>query len=435
MKDTYDAIVVGAGPAGCAAAYTLAAGGVSVALLERGSKPGSKNMFGGTIYRIPTEEIIPGFWQKAPLERAVISDQLWIMEQDSAVNIGFTGLKYSIPPYNKFTAIRTDFDSWFAQQAVKVGARLYTKALVKELLYEKKLLGKGPINGVKMDTGDKLYANCVILCEGVNAFLTKQAGLRSKIPPHAMTLYCKEVLELPGHIIEERFNLEKGLGAIMGMVGYPTAGAVGKGGIWTNKNSLSLMVGGYLDQLAQKKLSPYILLQRLKQHPLVRKLIQGAKVIEYQAHMIPKGGYHFIPNLYSDGLLVAGDAAVMISGRRGTDLAMLSGKYAAEAVIAAKAKEDFSAETLRSYQVKLNNTFFMKDIKSSRNVLDYYKDHPDSDFLMSKFINDAAYHYFTTGMQSEKKVLDNITKELTILQLPLKSIKDIYAGLKYWGVF
>ncbi|MHB8171433.1 MAG: FAD-dependent oxidoreductase [Thermincolia bacterium] len=435
MKDTYDAIVVGAGPAGSAAAYTLAVNGVSVALLERGSKPGSKNMFGGTIYRIPTEEVLPGFWQKAPLERAVTTDQLWIMEQDSAVNIGFTGLKYAVPPYNKFTVLRSSFDSWFAMQAVKKGATLHTQSLVKELLYEKKLLGKGQVIGVRLDTGDELFANCVILADGVNAYLTKQSGLRSKIPPHAMTLYCKEVLELPGEVIEERFNLEKGQGAALGMIGYPTAGAVGKGGIWTNKNSLSLMVGGYLDQLSNKRLSPYILLQRLKQHPLVKRLLQGAKVIEYQAHMIPKGGYHFIPKLYTDGLLVAGDAAVMISGRRGTDLAMLSGKYAAETLIAAKAKGDFSTEVLSAYQLKLNNTFFMKDIKAGHNVLDYYKAHPDSDFLVSKFANNAAYHYFTTDMNTEKKVLDNISKELTSLQMPSKSIKDFYAGLKYWGFF
>jgi len=435
MKDTYDVIVVGAGPAGSAAAYTLAVNGISVALLERGPYPGSKNMFGGTIYRQPTEEIIPGFWQKAPLERAITSDQLWIMDRDSAFNVGFTGLKYAVPPYNKFSVLRAKFDSWFAQQAVQAGARLFTEALVKELIYDRKLLVNDYVKGVRLDTGEQLYASCVILAEGVNAFLTKQAGLRSEIPPHAMTLYCKEVLELPGNIIEERFNLEKGQGAALGMIGYPTAGAVGKGGIWTNKNSLSLVVGGYLDQLVRKRLSPYLLLQRLKQHPMVRKLLQGSKVIEYQAHMIPKGGYNFIPKLYTNGLLVTGDAAMMISGRRGTDLAMLSGKYAAEAVLTAKAKEDFSAKALRVYQHKLSNTFFMKDIKSGQDVLDYYKNHPDSDFLLSKFINNAAYQYFSAGMKTEKEVMGNITKEFINLQMPVKSIKDFYAGLKYWGVF
>lgn len=99
----YDAVVVGAGSAGSSAALHMAENGLRVMLLERGEFPGSKNMFGGVIYTQTTAEIVPEFWREAPLERAVTRDNLWLLGQDSAVEIGFTGLRFAKAPYNKFT--------------------------------------------------------------------------------------------------------------------------------------------------------------------------------------------------------------------------------------------------------------------------------------------------------------------------------------------
>jgi electron transfer flavoprotein-quinone oxidoreductase len=67
MKRSFDAIVIGAGPAGSSAALTLARAGLHVALLERGSYPGEKNMFGGVLHRLTAlEEHFPKFWDQAP---------------------------------------------------------------------------------------------------------------------------------------------------------------------------------------------------------------------------------------------------------------------------------------------------------------------------------------------------------------------------------
>ena len=46
----FDAIVVGAGIAGCIAAYELAQAGKAVLVVERGNYAGAKNMTGGRIY-------------------------------------------------------------------------------------------------------------------------------------------------------------------------------------------------------------------------------------------------------------------------------------------------------------------------------------------------------------------------------------------------
>lgn len=86
--ERFDVIVVGAGPAGAAAAYTMAKSGLKVALIERGEFPGSKNLFGGVVYRKQLEDLIPDFWQEAPLERTIVEQRLWILAEDSAASLG-----------------------------------------------------------------------------------------------------------------------------------------------------------------------------------------------------------------------------------------------------------------------------------------------------------------------------------------------------------
>jgi electron transfer flavoprotein-quinone oxidoreductase len=434
-NDRYDAIVVGAGPAGSAAALVMAQNNMSVMMLERGEYPGSKNMFGGTIYREPTELLVPAFWEQAPLERLVVSDELWLMDTDSAVKIGFTGLKFGKPPYNKFTALRSKFDRWFANKAREAGARLVTNTLVKEIIYEKSRLFGKKASGVVLDSGDRIYCDVVILAEGVSGNLTEKAGLREKITPDGLTLYVKQILELPSGIIEDRFNLEKGEGASLGMIGYPASGAIGKGGIFTNRDSLSIMVGAYLNQIIDKGLNPFLLLERFKSHPLVKRLIQGAKPVEYQAHTLPKGGYEQIPKLSAPGIMVTGDAALMVSGRRGTDLAMLTGRFAGETASQAKSAGNFSESTMAVYDKKIKTSFFMKDIKAGKGSKKYYEHHPDADFLLSKAANNTAYEYFTVDLVPYEMKLNKIIGEIKNLQAVPKTLSDIYHGYLHWGVF
>ena len=47
MKEEFDVAIVGAGPAGTAAAYVLAGKGVKTIVFERGEYPGAKNISGG----------------------------------------------------------------------------------------------------------------------------------------------------------------------------------------------------------------------------------------------------------------------------------------------------------------------------------------------------------------------------------------------------
>lgn len=430
----FNAVVVGAGPAGSSAALHMAKNGLRVALLERGDYPGNKNMFGGVIYAEPTAEIVPEFWQEAPLERAVTRDMLWFLDQHSAVEIGFTGLRFGKAPYNKFTAMRPHFDRWLANKAVEAGCTLKTKATVRDILYEGKIIGRGPACGVVLDDGSTIKADVVVLASGVTGELTKKAGLVKPTPASQLSLWVREVISLPKEKIEDRFHLENNEGAVLAMLGYPTAQAIGMAGIFTNRETVSLTLGMSIQKIVDYRLRLPDLLIRLKEHPYVRRLLAGGRSEAYQAHMIPQGGKAAQPKFYSDGLMVAGDAATMISGRRGSDLAMLSGKAAAETAISAFTRQDFSSESLKSYKRKLESSFFMKDINQAPDTVKYYFEHSDADYLINTTVNDLSYEFFRVGMETGAEKINKMSRIVLDKQSPAKTVVDLYAGLHGWGV-
>jgi electron transfer flavoprotein-quinone oxidoreductase len=431
---TYDAVVVGAGPAGSSAALHMAKNGMKVALLERGDYPGSKNMFGGVIYTEPAAEIVPGFWQEAPLERHVTRDTLWFLDNDSAVEIGFTGLRFGKVPFNKSTAMRPRFDRWLAGKAVEAGAELHVKTPVRQLLHEHKKPGRGPVCGVILDDGSSVEANMVIVAEGVIASLTNMAGLVKPTPAEYLSLWVREVISLPKEKIEDRFLLEDGEGAVLAMLGYPTTQSVGLAGIFTNQDSVSLTLGMPINKIISNRISLPALLCRLKEHPYVRRLLAGGTSEAYQAHMIPQGGRAAQPKFFGDGIMVAGDAAIMISGRRGSDLAMLSGKAAAETAVHARVKQDYSSRILKNYRRRLDKSFYMKNINNAADTVSYYNDKADADYLINTLLNDLSYEFFRMGMDTNLEKINKMSGLVLDKQTPAKSMLDLYTGMRNWGV-
>src|SRR6267142_6132231 len=107
--DKFDSIVVGAGPAGISAAITMARAGLSVAVLERGEYAGAKNVQGAVLYSKTLQDVVPEFWKDAPLERAIVEERLWVMTQDSGVQVGYKSAAYDSVPANCYTIIRVEF--------------------------------------------------------------------------------------------------------------------------------------------------------------------------------------------------------------------------------------------------------------------------------------------------------------------------------------
>src|SRR5437764_12582259 len=120
-EEKFDAVVVGAGPAGSAAAITMAKAGLQVALLERGAKPGAKNVMGGILYNHYLEEIVGDDWKLAPLERPIIEERRWMMTPSAAIGFDYKNLRNRSHPHSH-SVLRARFDAWFAEQAEKAGA-------------------------------------------------------------------------------------------------------------------------------------------------------------------------------------------------------------------------------------------------------------------------------------------------------------------------
>lgn len=432
--DRYKVIIVGAGPAGATAAITCARNNLSTLMIERGEFPGSKNMFGGVVYQEAVSSIIPAFWEEAPLEREVVRDTVWFMEEDSAVQLGFTGLNFAKPPYNKFTVLKPRFDRWYASKAVEEGAKLLTSTLVKDLIYEKISMKTKKAGGVVLEDGSKIYSDLVIIAEGAGSMLTEKAGLRDKVNTDSLILYTKELLALPRSVLEARFNLEKNEGANIGMVGFPAAGAIGKGGIWTNKDTIALLAGGYLNQIIDKGLNPYQLLEKLKKHPLISRLIKGARPVEYYSKVVPKAGKNDVPELYNHGLMVTGDTLMLVGGQ-GTIMALESGKAAGETAVQAVAKNKFTSDILKAYGKKIRKSYIMQNNIKNQQTKQYSRTFPDSNLLLSKAMNDIAYKFFTESTELAEEKQKKIKNYLKSLQPMPKNILDILKGLKNWRIF
>ena len=178
MSEKFDVIIVGAGPAGNAAAYTLAKAGLKVLQLERGEYPGSKNVQGAILYANSLERIIPDFREHAPLERHLIEQRMWMMEENSFFGAHYRSEEFNTTPGNRYTIIRARFDKWFSEQAQSAGALLICEMTVKSLLRNE----QGRVIGVEVEREDgKIYADAVILADGVNSLLATRAGLRRLI--------------------------------------------------------------------------------------------------------------------------------------------------------------------------------------------------------------------------------------------------------------
>jgi len=418
-----DAAIIGAGLAGLSCAYTLAKAGLDVMVVERGDYPGSKNVTGGRLYMNPIRQYLPELWDDAPFERHVTKERLTMLSADSSLTMELRSGTYSRPPYHSYTLIRPTFDRWFAEKVSAAGAAVIPGYKVESLLRE-----NGKVTGVRAE-GEDIGANVVVAADGAMSFIAEEAGLRAKHAPEHFAVGVKETIELPRKTIEDRFNLHGDEGAAQLYFGAVSKGLTGGGFLYTNRASISLgivvSVGGLMTDT--RHLESFQLMEEFKQRPEVAVLTEGGETVEYSAHAIPEGGINAVPTLYSDGILVVGDAAGFALNMgiivRGMDLAIASGVMAAETIKAAKKRDNYTAQSLSAYEAMLNDSFVMKDLRTFRNIWKVLSN-PRMFTKYPEAITTLLTDLMLIGSSPKPKLSSTVLKQLRKNFLNLSTVRD-----------
>jgi electron transfer flavoprotein-quinone oxidoreductase len=422
MSEEFDVAIVGAGPAGISAAYILAGKGIKTVVFERGEYPGAKNISGGVLYGHDLAEVVPDFRKlDCPVERNIIESRLWYLSRDGGYSVAFRDKAfYDRLSFNAFTVGRAKFDRWFAGQARGKGALVVCGTVVTDLLRD----GSNRVIGVRTDRPEgELKAGIVLLADGVNSALAAKTGFRPEPKPRDIALAVKEVIELPEESINERFNVETGQGVTTEIIGEVTGGMDGIAVIYTNKNALSVCIGANLSDFAKSKVRPYEMLEEFKTHPMVSPLIKGGQPKEYMAHWIAEGGYDAIPELCGNGYLIAGDSGMLFNAlhREGSNMAMTSGRFAAEAIIEAFDKGDFSRYGLMGYVSRLKGSYILEDLKKYRRFNTFRLNHHELFTVLPGLKTLAAREMLTVDgipkRQKQKAIWKKIRKEISLSKM------------------
>jgi electron transfer flavoprotein-quinone oxidoreductase len=434
MTEHFNVIVVGAGPAGSAAALTAARAGLKVLLLERGEYPGSKNVSGAAFYGSAIlNEAIPNWWEHAPVERYIVRRSLAFVSPETSVALDFHTTKYAEPPYNGFTLLRPRFDRWLAAQAEAAGAFLLNAAVADDVLWE-----DGRVVGVRVrrEAGE-VRADVVIACDGANSFIAKKAGLQREFRTDEMSLGVKEVIGLDETTIRERFQLSDREGMVVEYIGTVTGEVHGGAFLYTNYDSISLGVIAQLSSLAEHKQRPDELLELFKSHPSVAPLLRGGTLREYSAHLIPEAGWKMMPKLYTDGLMVAGDAAAFCFAAglylEGINYALQSGLAAGETAVAAHQSGDFSARSLSRYRDFLEARHVTTDFRRYRHAPEFVNSERLQN-LYPAILTRGAEQLFRVDGRGKKKIVPLALEALRRSKVsPLHVLWDLFNGGRSLG--
>jgi electron-transferring-flavoprotein dehydrogenase len=381
-----DVLFVGAGPASLAGAIRLgqlaqqAGRALEILVIEKAGEVGNHGISGAVMDPRALDELLPAWRESAPVESAVTSDELWFLTKSGKIKAPFTP-----PPLRnagKYVASLQKISKWLGERAEEAGAQVFPAFPGQELLWDgERVIGvrtgdKGlDHNGVpkpNYEPGADILAKVVVLGEGPRGTLAKQAisrlGLDDGREPQVYAAGVKELWQLP----DDRFAA----GSVIHTLGFPLPPETFGGGFIYGMSANVLDIGMVTGLDYQNPTTdPHNELQRMKQHPAIARMLQGATLLRYGAKAIPEGGLFAMPRPYADGLLLVGDTAGFLNGMRlkGIHLGMKSGMLAAETIWQALEAGAFDRETLASFERRFEDSWAYAELRTARNFHQGFK--------------------------------------------------------------
>jgi electron-transferring-flavoprotein dehydrogenase len=390
-----DVVFVGAGPANLAAALHLKneiarhdelieqgikhgrkIGEIEVAIVEKGSFVGAHILSGAVMDPIAIRELMPDFLEQGcPVDTVVIEDAAWYLTPTKAINAPI------VPPplknKGKYILSLSRMCEWLGEKCEEAGINIFPEFPAEEVIYDDqdRVLGiRTGDKGIDRDGNPKpnfepgvdILAKVTVLGEGSRGSLAKQLmqrlGLMEGKEPQVFSLGVKELWELPEGNFQE--------GKVVHTLGFPSDTQTYGGG-WIYGLTNNILSIGYVTGLdyVDPNIDPHAEFQKFKTHPKIAEILEGGKMIKYGAKTINAGGFWTMPKLYADGVLLIGDSASFLNGQRikGIHTAMKSGMLAAETIVNALEHEDYSSNTLRHFEERVDLSWIYDELHAVRN--------------------------------------------------------------------
>jgi len=375
----FDVVVVGAGPAGLAAAIRLKQinPDISVVVVEKGSEVGAHILSGAVVDPVGLDKLLPEWRNEdTPIKTQVSDDRFYYLGQNGALRLPNIMLPPLMGNHGNYIVSLGSVCRWLATKAEALGVEIYPGFAAAEVLYENSAvagvatgdMGIGK-NGEPKDSftrGMELRAKYTLFAEGARGNLGKELLAKFKLgegrEPQKFGIGLKELWQVAPN------KHRKGL--VQHSFGWPLDGSTG-GGSFLYHFDDNLVSVGFVVHLnyTNPYLSPFEEFQRFKTHPSVRDTFEGGKRLAYGARALTEGGYQSVPKLtFPGGALIGCDAGFMNVPRiKGSHNAMLSGMLAAEAAAAALSAGRMHDE-LADYDSAWRASPIGKDLSRVRNA-------------------------------------------------------------------